>query len=299
MTNPPHTFRYRLTLLGSILLMMAPCRVLKAQQPARPPNSASLQSLQIPSHGELLNGFAYLAGGSGPHATVVLLHGFPGNERNLDLAQDIRRAGWNVVYLDYRGSWGSPGDFSFSHCIEDVAAAVAYLREPSVATMLRIDLARIVLIGHSMGGFLAIQAASTDPGIAAVAVISPVDLGGMIPASLKKEQEPFVLRRLAESYIQQGIAPLQGCTPEGLARDNLTHAAEWSFSSKVMSLKSRPVLVVSADDGYAMSSLTFATSLRQAGDSRVVTLHLTTDHSYSDQRVALSTQVLTWLANLP
>jgi pimeloyl-ACP methyl ester carboxylesterase len=56
-----------------------------------------------------MNALFYLAGGPGPHPTIVLLHGFPGNEQNLDLAQSIRRAGWNVLTLHYRGAWGSPG----------------------------------------------------------------------------------------------------------------------------------------------------------------------------------------------
>src|SRR5437763_7630413 len=83
---------------------------------------------QIPSHGAGLNVLAYIAEGAGPHPVVVLLHGFPGNERNLDLAQDIRRAGWDVVYFNYRGSWGTPGNFSFAHSIEDVSSVVEYLR---------------------------------------------------------------------------------------------------------------------------------------------------------------------------
>ena len=41
----------------------------------------------------------------------------------------------------------------FTHSIEDTAAAVAYLRQPEVAKSLRLDPARIVLLGHSMGGF--------------------------------------------------------------------------------------------------------------------------------------------------
>ena len=68
-------------------------------------NPAPMQSFQLPSHGALLNAFVYIATGATPHPAVILLHGFPGNERNLDLAQSIRRAGWNVLYFDYRGSW--------------------------------------------------------------------------------------------------------------------------------------------------------------------------------------------------
>ena len=89
-----------------------------------------MQTMQLPSHGALLNAIVYVAAGAGPHPVVILLHGFPGNEKNLDLAQAIRRAGWDVLYFDYRGSWGSPGDFSFTHCIEDTQAAIAYVRDP-------------------------------------------------------------------------------------------------------------------------------------------------------------------------
>lgn len=112
---------------------------------------AAMETMQIPSHGALMNALVYVAAGAGPHPAVILLHGFPGNERNLDLAQDMRRAGWNVLYFNYRGAWGTPGNFSFAHGIEDTAAALAYLRRPDVAKKLRLDPTRIVLIGHSMG----------------------------------------------------------------------------------------------------------------------------------------------------
>jgi len=137
----------------------------------RPANSASSQAMQIPSHGALMNALVYVAAGAGPHPVVILLHGFPGNERNLDLAQDMRRAGWDVMYFDYRGSWGTPGDFSFAHSIEDTHAAIAYLRQPQVASSLRLDPDRIVLIGHSMGGFMTVEAAAADPAIKAFATV--------------------------------------------------------------------------------------------------------------------------------
>jgi predicted alpha/beta-fold hydrolase len=105
---------------------------------------AAMETFQIPSHGAMLNALAYIAEGAGPHPVVLLLHGFPGNEKNLDLAQAIRRDGWDVVYFDYRGSWGSPGDFSFTHSIEDTQSAIAYLRDSAHAKKLRSDPADIV-----------------------------------------------------------------------------------------------------------------------------------------------------------
>ena len=68
---------------------------------------------------------------------MLLLHGLPGNEQNLDLAQAVRRAGWNVLTLHYRGSWGSPGRFSLAGAGEDVDAAMAFLRQPGKRARIR------------------------------------------------------------------------------------------------------------------------------------------------------------------
>ena len=262
-------------------------------------NPAAMQTFQIPSHGALLNALVYVAEGAGPHPAVVLLHGFPGNERNLDLAQEIRRAGWDVLYFNYRGAWGSPGDFSFSHGIEDTAAAVAYLRQPATAKLLRLDPARIVLIGHSMGGFMAVQGGAADPAIVGVGLISAADLSGRVPQPLPKEQEPALVQAMSDGYAHEGMAPLAGCTPEGLARETLANAAHWSFLAQADALKGRPALIVTSDDGLTPGNTAFAAALRKAGNNRVTTLHLPTDHSYSDQRGALATAVLKWLKTLP
>jgi pimeloyl-ACP methyl ester carboxylesterase len=258
-----------------------------------------MQSFQIPSHGALLNAFVYVAEGAGPHPAVILLHGFPGNERNLDLAQDMRRAGWDVLYFNYRGSWGSPEDFSFTHAIEDTASAAAYLRQPEAAKLLRLDPSRIVLLGHSMGGFMAIQGAASDPSIVAIGLISAADLGGRIPQPLPKDREQEAIHALTNGYAHEGMAPLAGCTPEGLARETVANAAKWSFVVKAEALKSRPVLIVTSDDGLAPANDKLAAALREAGNGKVTTLHFATDHSYSDQRVALSDAVLQWLATIP
>jgi len=260
---------------------------------------AALQTMQIPSHGALMNTLVYVAAGAGPHPAVVLLHGFPGNERNLDLAQDIRRAGWDVLYFNYRGSWGTPGDFSFAHSIEDTAAAVAYLRRPEVARQLRLDPSRIVLIGHSMGGFMAIAASAADPGIKAFATISAADMAGRAQAAVRRDGDAAGVAAIGKGLADEGMAPLSGCTPDGLARELVAHAADWRFLAKVDALKDRSALVVTSDDGLAPANDAFVAALRHAGDSRVATLHLPTDHSYSDRRLELSKAVLAWLAALP
>ncbi len=250
--------------------------------------SAAMESFQIPSHGSMLNALAYIAEGPGPHPTVLLLHGFPGNEKNLDLAQAIRRDGWDVVYFDYRGSWGSPGDFSFTHSIEDTQSAVAYLRDP----------AYIVLIGHSMGGFMARYAGAQDPAIKAVGLISAADMGVDRMQSLKPAQEKEATARLAAHLAAEGMAPLAGCTPESLAKEIIANAAAWNVPKLAPKLATRPVLVITSDDGLAPSNDAFVTALHKADATDITTVHLTTDHSYSDQRIALEKAVLEALESL-
>lgn len=259
---------------------------------------AALDSFQLPSHGSLLNALVYVAAGPGPHPAVILLHGFPGNERNLDLAQAIRRSGWDVLFFDYRGSWGSPGDFSFTHSLEDTQASIDYLRVPANAKRLRLDPSRIVLIGHSMGGFNAVTTAAKDPGILALGMISASDIGGRIPPGLDASAKEIAIHRIAHSLASEGMSPLAGTSPEALARETVDHAEAWKFAADAPALKTRPVLIVTSDDGLAPANDAFAQTLRAGGNDRVTTHHLATDHSFSDRRIALTVTVLDWLTTL-
>jgi pimeloyl-ACP methyl ester carboxylesterase len=253
---------------------------------------AVMETFQIPSHGAMLNALAYVAEGAGPHPVVILLHGFPGNERNLDLAQAIRRDGWDVVYFDYRGSWGSPGDFSFTHSIEDTQSAIAYLSDATHAKKLRSNPAYIVLIGHSMGGFMARYVGALDPAIKAVGLISAADMGVDKVQSLKPGQEKEATARLAAHLAAEGMAPLAGCTPESLAKEVVANAAAWNVVALAPKLANRPMLVITSDDGLAPSNDAFVEALRKAGATELTIIHMTTDHSYSDQRIALQKAVL-------
>jgi len=261
-------------------------------------NPAAMQSFQLPSHGVLLNAFVYIASGATPHPTVILLHGFPGNERNLDLAQSIRRAGWNVLYFDYRGSWGSPGAFSFTHCIEDTQSAIDYLRNPVHAAQLHSDARTIVLIGHSMGGFMALQAGALDPAIKAVITLSAADLGASSFQSLPASKRDAAVSALAAALAAEGMAPLAGTTPENLASEVFSHAVQWNFVSLAPRFITRPLLILTSDDGWSAPNDALVAAVDRSGIHAVKAIHFPTDHAYSDHRVALQEAVLVFLASL-
>jgi pimeloyl-ACP methyl ester carboxylesterase len=258
---------------------------------------ASMVQLSVPSHGEQLLGVFYLAQGAGPHPTAIVMHGFPGYEQNLDIAQAVRRAGWNVMAVHYRGSWGVKGDFSFTHVLEDADAEVAFLRDPATVAKYRIDPTRIVLIGHSMGGFAVASAAAHDPKVAGVIMISAWNIASGF-ANLPDEQEEAAIAKFVKQQTKNDLAPLAGCTTESLGHEVFRKRAELNFVNFAPALVSRPVFIITSDDGLAGEGDRLFAALQKAGDKEARTLHIATDHSYSDHRVALVQTVVDALPSM-
>jgi acetyl esterase/lipase len=243
----------------------------------------------IPSHGAKMYTVLYLASGPGAHPTVLLMPGFPGNEQNMDLAYSVRRAGWNVLVPHYRGSWGSEGTFSFTHAIEDTQAAVQFLRDPENVKKYRIDPRRIVLIGHSVGGFTVAYVAAHDRDVFGVAMIAASNLGPSTLRSLSRDPEEIHER------FRANVSRLVGATPEGLLEEVKQNSANWNYLDYVPALKDRPMLIVEADDRNFSDNHDLAVALKSPGNSQIVETHIPTDHTFSDHRIALQAAVLEWL----
>lgn len=245
----------------------------------------------IPSHGAKLYSVIYIASGPGPHPTVLMLHGFPGNEKNLDLAYSIRRAGWNVLVPFYRGAWGSGGTFSFTNALEDAQSSIDFLLAPENVKRFRVDPARIVLVGHSMGGFVAAYATAHEPKVFAVALISPANLG---PASARQRaNDPKFWERWNDNASR-----LVGTTAQQLVQEVDSDSPKWNYTNCVSLLKDRPVLILEADDRNTSDNQELANYLRRAGDTKVAEAHMQTDHPFSDHRIAMQAAVVNWLETI-
>lgn len=267
--------------------------------PSEPP--ASMQSMALPSHGNLLLGAFYLAAGAGPHPTAIVFHGFPGFEQNLDLAQALRSHGWNVLALHYRGSWGVKGDFSFQHAIEDADAEVQFLLAPENAKRYRIDTRRLVVIGHSMGGYMAASATAHNRQIAAAVLISAWNIGADYETRRHTGSAIPTAENEAKSLEHDNnLLPLAGTSGLSLAQEIQDHKAELNFLNLAQAVASRPVLVVTSKDGLAPTDHEFVDALQKAGDSRVTERYWDTDHSYSGERTGLANSIIGWLeGNMP
>lgn len=236
---------------------------------------ATMEVLHIPSGGVEINGVAYLAAGPGPHSTIIIMHGLPGNEKNLDLAQAVRRAGWNAVTFNYRGSWGSPGRFSFVGNLKDARDVLAYLRRPENLARLRINPSRIVLAGHSMGGWVAARTAEADAELAGTILISGANMG-------ERHSHKDWLDLMASD-----METLAGTTPEQMAAEVEQNETTFDWTPDAARLAKTPLLVLSSDDGLAPALNELAQRVRAVPGSRVTAIHVATDHSWSDRRIRL------------
>jgi pimeloyl-ACP methyl ester carboxylesterase len=253
----------------------------------------SVEELTIEFEGKRLSGFLYLANGFGPHPTVVLLHGLPGNEKNLDIAQAVRRAGFNVMFFHYRGAWGSEGDYVLTQLPEDVAAAINFLRNH--ATRYRINTRKLSLLGHSMGGFASLAAGSKDRGLVCVGALSPANLGLM--AEGIRVGEPSALQFL--DYAD-GLFMLRNFNGKSMRKDLLS-ASALSLDTRYFGagLRGKSVLMIAGSNDVVTPPVTMfdPTVAAYARDPGIDLRHftITGDHSFSWSRIQLTELILDWL----
>lgn len=121
---------------------------------------------------------------TGPHPVVILIHGgcwkadYSTLRDAAPIADALKADGiatWNVEYrrLSQPGS-GWPGTY------QDVGRAVDHLR--SIAKQYQLDLGRVVVLGHSAGGHLALWVAARGhlPSESALYVADPLPIRGVV-----------------------------------------------------------------------------------------------------------------------
>lgn len=255
---------------------------------------AKMMEVLFESHGSKLNGIMYVPQGAEPHPTILLLHGFPGHERNFDLAQIFRRAGYNVMVFHYRGAWGSEGDFRFGHVLEDVETALRYLRDPQTVQHYNIDPERLAVIGHSMGGWAALQMAGKGL-VNRVASIAGVNIGvwGEMVA------DSADAKRYSKDFFEANLSPLSGVTADDLIDEIVQYMDEFDTMRLVKVLSQLNVLLVAGerDEGVPLSlhHAPLVHVLERKNAEHLTHVILDADHGFSDKRIALARTLLDWL----
>jgi len=239
--------------------------------------------LQIPSESSILQGFMYKSNNSQKHPTLIMLHGYPGNERNLDLAQIVRAKGWNVIYFNYRGSWGNQGDFSFENCVNDVINVVDFCYKNS--DKLQIDSSNIALFGHSMGGWVGLKALQQLPNVKKGFMLSTWDIYGDFK-DVKPEQN------LDDLIKEWGLQTLVLNTPaKKLFKDAIENIDFYNLSNDGKLLADKNIVMLDEDK----RNKGIALSIENENKSFFKYNVWNTDHSFTNKRISLANLVLNFL----
>lgn len=254
---------------------------------------AATRDVRFESHGARLNGVLHVANGPGPHPIVILFHGFPGNERNFDLAHLWRRAGFNTLVFHYRGSWHSEGVFTFTNAIADADAALDFVLSDTAATNHRIDRSRIAVAGHSLGGHIALAVAGRRVEVKAAIGLATVNLGWLARTF------PDEAARASWAVEFEGeCAPLTGASGAALIDEIWRNRDALDVTRNAAALARTPVaLLQGTRDGFASPPTMhepLLAALRAQGCA-VTDLRYDADHSFASHRAAIARDTLTFL----
>lgn len=241
--------------------------------------------LTFDSNGKRMSGFVYQAAGKGPHPTVLLLHGYPGNEKNLDVAQALRGNGWNVAFFHYRGSWGSEGEFSFRNAEQDVQAVLQHLTDKDNAEALRIDQRLISTVGHSMGGHMAIAGILDNPAVKCSVAWDGANLGAKGVGFVNDTDTTIPWKEYGDTLFM-----LNGWSGEKAEIETKKFAKELDLISRAEKINGRSVLLIAADTSVIPIELhikPLLAALKATKNSLISYKLIKDDHSFSSSRKEL------------
>ena len=256
---------------------------------------------QMDVDGSPVNIWLWHPSGQGPYPTIVLLHGGPGWERNMDLARVLQRAGFNVTAFTHRGFWGSGGFSTPSNGLEDIAAVVDEIRgcadDPECP--IPIDPAKIAYLGHSYGGFRAMLSIMEVQDISC-AVVLDTSLG---PKPTSVELREYVTEHgdiPAEelAWEEQNTAPNLPMRIERAgvwSADLLEHADRFDLIGRIDELAKQRLFVLSSElvDNYSI--LVEALKAQNAEQLRAELWE--TDHGFNGRRVELAHAMVDYFTN--
>jgi len=139
-----------------------------------------------------------------------------------------------------------------------------------------------------MSNWVAAHTAAQDHGLIGAVLISASDMGragGRPPDRL--------LRNMADN-----LESLNGATAESMAAELRDNAAAFRLENAAAGLAQIPLLALTADDGLAPDATALVKAIEAKGGHQAAVKHFVTDHSFSDHRIALESEIITWLGGL-
>ena len=251
-----------------------------------------MHGILIPGKRGRLLSVLYTAAGEGVHPTVLLLHGIPGCERNFDLAQSLRRAGFHVMTFHYSGSWGSDGSYSLANDLEDTNTVLDFVLQDRKYGF---DKQHIYAVGHSLGGFVCGQLSAHRHEIKGAVLLMPCDIGRL---PLIAQEDPASWQTIQE-VLEDSAQWLSGTSGEALLQEALDSSETFRLENAAEALAQKPVLCIGGTlDIYTPPVLhcePLAHAVQEAGGTSIQTVSYPTDHFFADYRLTVAETVTTFL----
>lgn len=253
------------------------------------PNGPDDFTILMPGNRGWFNSLLSTAGGTDKKPTVLLLHGFPGNEKNLDLMQAIRRCGFNVLTMNYSGSWGSPGPFLFANVIDDTKTALQFLKDN--AEEYHIDVDNIFVVGHSMGGFSTLHTTAQCDGIKGSIAMAPYDFERQYQLGKENGGEDWAN---IHELIEGGVMQLD--TDYDTLMKELEDNPGYALDTLAETLAKKPLMIIGAE--YDVCAVVknhgeyMAGCIEKSNPVDFEYLSIPSTHSFVDKRLLLAETVV-------
>jgi dienelactone hydrolase len=236
-----------------------------------------LENIVVPSGKITLLGRIYRPEERKRRPAVAVCHGFPGDTKNMDLAEELALNGIVTLLFYYQGAWGSGGKYSLTKLATGTKSAVAYLRKLSF-----VDPERIGLVSHSMGALPLTKTMSVDRLIKTGVLMSPA-ADSLTLAEGGEER--------AKRFASMAVGKLSGATKESLLKDFGQVAKDTNPMTLVPLIKAPVMVIVGAEDTVTPPAA--CRRLFEAANEPKAWLEIDgADHGYSEHRIPLIRAVI-------
>jgi pimeloyl-ACP methyl ester carboxylesterase len=255
-------------------------------------------SIEFISEGACVRGRFFAAVGMAPATTLLLVPGWPGNPNDvLSLGALLAEQGINVCMFNPRGLHQSEGISSFANTLQDIGAALLWLRQAYVQKRFGVDTTRLVLGGHSYGGGMAMAYAARDSSVRRVISIAGNDHGEFIREFQRNAAFAEIIRSmLLSTRWPEGPARFD---MEATLRELAEHQDVYGLRENATKLADRSILLIGGWEDVEVTIdqylLPLYRALRGSSAAEVTFLVYHTDHNFSNVRQRLASDIAGWL----
>lgn len=253
----------------------------------------------------LLKGKFYISEGTGIFPTVILLHGFPGNEIDvLGIGNKLSEEGFNALTFNYSGTHQSGGKYNFENTQKDIQAAFAFIHQNENIHKYKIDTTRIILGGYSYGGGMAFTYAANHPEIKEIFSIAGNDHGVFMEQYNRNAEMKNMIDKMFNNLKTQPeivrFAP--GGTPEEISEMKIIESnPTYHLLNSAQLLNQKKILLIGGWDDPNVSLeniiLPLYRALLKEKAKNVKIAAVLDNHSFKNSKEALAQIIIKWLKN--